>query len=248
LKAERYASARVLFCGGSVVRGQGFASSDLDVVVMFDSLTAARRESFYFDGWPVEAFTHDPATLVHFVRSDLLQGRPTLAHMIADAIVVPTATAWSDRIQAWTRAILETPPIRTIEALDSERYAITDLLNDFRDDRPRAELIAVASALYPLVFNFVLGCRQSWLGWSKTLPILVQAAAPDLAQAIEAGFEAFFRADHRRGLVRAVQLVLAPFGGELFDGFQSVAPSTDRAASQDTAWLIEDEQRPSSAR
>lgn len=33
LWSERYPSASMLFCAGSVVRGEGFPSSDIDVVV-----------------------------------------------------------------------------------------------------------------------------------------------------------------------------------------------------------------------
>lgn len=80
----------------SLSRGRHDRTERARHTAFFDNLAATRRESFYFAGWPVEAFIHDPATLVHFVRSDLLQGRPCLAHMIADAIVVPESTPWSD--------------------------------------------------------------------------------------------------------------------------------------------------------
>jgi hypothetical protein len=63
LRSERYPSASVLFCGGSVVRGEGFPSSDLDIVVLFDHVANAWRESFHFEGWPVEVFAHDAETL-----------------------------------------------------------------------------------------------------------------------------------------------------------------------------------------
>src|ERR1700760_3718231 len=67
LWSERYPSASVGFCGGSVVRGEGFPLSDLDVVVLFEHVANAWRESFYFEGWPVEVFAHDAETLAYFV-------------------------------------------------------------------------------------------------------------------------------------------------------------------------------------
>jgi predicted nucleotidyltransferase len=96
---SRYPSARVLFCGGSVVRGDGYPLSDLDVVVLFDNVAAAWRE---------------------------------------------------------------------------------------------------------------------------------ERAAPDLYASIEQAFSLFFRTGERADLIRVVQLVLAPFGGEVFDGFRSEAPASSR--------------------
>ena len=64
--AEKYPEARVVFLAGSVVRGEDTETSDLDLVVIFDRLPQAYRESFIFGGWPVEAFIHDPETLRYF--------------------------------------------------------------------------------------------------------------------------------------------------------------------------------------
>jgi len=41
LWATRQPTALALFCGGSVVRGEGCPRSDLDVVVLFETVTQA---------------------------------------------------------------------------------------------------------------------------------------------------------------------------------------------------------------
>lgn len=51
--AERYPGAALIIVAGSVVRGEGTATSDLDLVVVFKSLEQPFRESFYFGTWPV---------------------------------------------------------------------------------------------------------------------------------------------------------------------------------------------------
>ena len=84
LWSKRYPSASTVFCGGSVVRGEGFRSSDLDVVVLFDQVANAWRESFHFEGWPVDVFGHDAETLTYFVAQDCAGGRPSLAQMISE--------------------------------------------------------------------------------------------------------------------------------------------------------------------
>ena len=66
IRQQRYAGADVILLAGSVVRGQGTATSDLDLVVLFERLPQAYRESLHADGWPVEAFVHDPDTLRYF--------------------------------------------------------------------------------------------------------------------------------------------------------------------------------------
>jgi len=64
---SKYPEAKVIFLAGSIVRGEGTPYSDLDLVVIFDKLPAAYRESFYSQGLPVEAFVHDPETLNYFL-------------------------------------------------------------------------------------------------------------------------------------------------------------------------------------
>ena len=78
-----------------MVRGEGFSSSDLDVVVLFDHVANAWRESFHFRGWPVEVFAHDPGTLAYFVAPRLCWGAPSLAQMISEALVIPDETPTS---------------------------------------------------------------------------------------------------------------------------------------------------------
>jgi hypothetical protein len=237
LWTKRYPSASILFCGGSVVRGEGFPSSDLDVVVIFDQVAHAWRESFHFERWPVEVFAHDPGTLAYFVGQDCGSGRPSLAQMISEALVIPAESATSRKLQAWARSVLAMqPPIPAPASLADDRYWLTDLLDDFRDDRAPAELRAVACKLYPLVCNFVLKTHGQWLGSGKTLPRLVERAAPELSLLIETAFETFFQTGDRALVLQAIQQILEPFGGELFDGFRSDAPASSRLPASEFPW------------
>ncbi|HEY8945618.1 MAG TPA: nucleotidyltransferase domain-containing protein [Polyangiaceae bacterium] len=240
LHAEKYPLARVLFCAGSVVRGEGCASSDLDVVVLFDRVDNAWRESFHFAGWPVEVFAHDPETLAFFVEQDIQSGRPSLAQMLSEAVVVPRADAWSGAIQCWATRVLSTKPSApSSESLREDRYWITDLVDDLRDNRSERELRAIACKLYPAVCNFVLKTRGEWLGSGKTLPRLLARAAPELAEELEAAFALFFRTADPASVLVVVERVLAPFGGTYFDGFRSDAPTSSRVPRSRVPWLDE---------
>ena len=239
LWSERYRAAKVLFCGGSVVRGEGFPNSDLDVVLIFEKVECAWRESLWFEGWPVEVFGHDVETLTYFTRQDVCGGRPSLAQMIVEALVVPAADAFSDGVQDWARGIIANPPAPpSAEALAAARYAISDLLDDLRADRAPEELRAIVCQLYPLVCNFVLKARGGWSGSGKTLPRMLERAAPDLSGSLDRAFHSFFTTGERGELLAAVSAVLAPFGGELFAGFRADAPATHRAPNPELSALL----------
>jgi hypothetical protein len=186
----------------------------------------------------VEVSAHDAETLAYFVAEDCRNGRPSLAHLISEAFVIPGETDSSRAIQTWARKVVAArPDTPSPAALAEDRYWITDLLDDLRDDRPPAELRAIACKLYPLVCNLVLKTRGHWVGSGKTLPRLVEAADPEVSRRIETAFDEFFRTGDRTGVLRATQQILEPFGGELFDGFRSDAPASSRLASSEIPWL-----------
>jgi len=88
--STRYPDARVVFLAGSIIRGEETPHSDLDLVVIFDKLPNAYRESFHLWGFPVEAFVHDPETLNYFMLElDRPAGIPSLAQMVLEGIEVP---------------------------------------------------------------------------------------------------------------------------------------------------------------
>jgi hypothetical protein len=97
---SKYPNARLIFLAGSIVRSEGTSFSDLDLVVIFDKLPAAYRESFYFQGFPVEAFVHDPETLNYFLHDvDRPSGIPSLAQMILEGVEVPKPSELSGSLK-----------------------------------------------------------------------------------------------------------------------------------------------------
>ncbi|WP_231866572.1 nucleotidyltransferase domain-containing protein [Acetobacter malorum] len=59
----RYEAASFAYVAGSIMRGEGTYLSDIDLVVIYDHLEAAYRESFIVGDIPIEAFVHDCETL-----------------------------------------------------------------------------------------------------------------------------------------------------------------------------------------
>lgn len=107
IRSQRYPGASVLFAAGSIVRGDATPHSDLDLVVICPSLTAAYRESFVFGRLPVEAFVHDPETVEYFfVDVDERSGKPSLPAMVHEGVEVPHVTPLSAALKTCAAAIL----------------------------------------------------------------------------------------------------------------------------------------------
>lgn len=225
--AHRYEGAAVVFLAGSVMRGEGTDTSDLDLVVVYERLDAAYRESFSYADWPVEAFVHDPETLRYFfLQVDRPSGVPSLPHMVASGTPLPHATNLSRALQSFAHEVLVGgPPRWSKERLSQSRYAITGLVDDLRSPRSRAELLASGAALYSALADHVLRGQGQWSASGKSIPRRLAAGAPALVNRFEEAFDLLFSGGRANAVIDLCAEVLAPSGGWLFDGYKSVVPS-----------------------
>ncbi|HEX7957541.1 MAG TPA: nucleotidyltransferase domain-containing protein [Pyrinomonadaceae bacterium] len=221
---ERYEGARVLFLGGSVMRGEATSASDLDVVVVYERLPNAYREAFVYGGWPVETFVHDAETLEEFFEQDRRAGLPSLMNMVAEGTEIPGATEFS---AAWKRRAAELlaagPPPWDAEELTLRRYRLTDWADDMRFPRSPEELVATGAYLYQDAADFYFRSRGLWSAHSKTIPRRLRRTDPAFAERFLAAFDALFSAKRAEPALALVAELLEPFGGPLFDGFRKEA-------------------------
>jgi len=225
--ARRYEGAAVTFLAGSVMRGEGTATSDLDLVVVYERIDAAFRDSFIYEGWPVEAFVHDPETLRYFfLKVDRPGGVPSLPHMVSTGTPLPCATNFSRALQAFASEVLVGgPPPWNDDKLCLSRYSITSLVDDLRSPRSRAELIATGTALYAaLADHFLLG-QGHWSASGKSIPRRLASVAPELASRFNEAFDLLFTSGRTEEAIGLCAAVLAPSGGWLFDGYRATAPA-----------------------
>ncbi len=110
--AARYPAARFGLAAGSIMRGEGTTGSDIDLVVVFDQLDAAWRESFIVDGFPVEAFVHDGETLNWFSDADIATGRPAIVQMVAEGVGIGRDRQGAQDAQSRAAALLALGPSR----------------------------------------------------------------------------------------------------------------------------------------
>lgn len=224
---ERYADAEVIFLAGSLVRGEGTSTSDLDLVVVFGSLPNAYRESFRFGDWPVEAFVHDPETLAYFLHKvDKPSGVPSLPTMVCEGIEIPQSSEFSRALKvAAASVIAEGPPSWARTDIDSSRYAITGLVDDLREPRSRAEQVATATALYAALSNHFLRRRGVWSAKDKTIPRQLRKIDASFSEKFDAAFNALFERGDSEQVIALVGQVLGPEGGWLFEGYFLPAPA-----------------------
>jgi hypothetical protein len=222
---ERYAGARVLFLGGSVMRGEATPASDLDVVVVYERLPNAYREAFIHEGWPVEAFVHDAETLERFFEADRLRGLPSLMSMVGEGVEVPGPSEFSARCKRRAAELLEAgPPPWDEEELTLRRYRLTDWVDDLRFPRSGEELLATGAYLYQDAAEFYFRARGLWSAHSKTIPRRLRRTDEDFAEKFLRAFDALFTEKRPGPAAALVEEMLEPFGGLLFEGFRKEAP------------------------
>ncbi len=222
--AQRYPDADSLVLAGSIVRGEATSTSDLDLVVLFPALERGFRESFEYQGWPVEVFAHDVETIeYYFIEKDRASGIGSMLWMVNDGIAVPGETELNRRIKVRAAALLAAgPPALTVEEIDYGRYTISGLLDDLSAPRNDTEYRAIVAALFHMLANHYLRARGRWGATAKTIPRRLAAADATLAAKFDAAFAAAFTAEPGR-LFAIADEILERDGGRLFEGYRAVS-------------------------
>lgn len=227
---SRHATARVVFLAGSVMRGEATPASDLDLVVVYEHLPVAYRESFTYRGWPVETFVNDAETLNYFLHeSGPKTGVPAMANMVLEGREIPAPSEFSQSMKRLAAAALAAGPPAWNEAdIRRMRYMLTDWIDDLRHPRSDAELLAVGARLYEAVADFYLRSRTLWSARGKTIPRRLREVDAQFAARFCAAFETLFTSRRAEQLVLLAEEVLAPSGGFLFDNYKLDADDDNR--------------------
>jgi nucleotidyltransferase-like protein len=226
----KYPTAEVLFLAGSIVRGEGTPHSDLDLVVIFDSLSNAYRESFLFQGFPVEAFVHDPETFNYFLLEvDRPSGVPSLAQMILEGIELPEPGELSQSLRELAASVIQAgPPELSAEDVRKFRYNLTNLVDDIRQPRSTDELLASGTELYEALADYYFRTNNLWSAKGKAIPRTLKQADCELCLRYCKSFEELFSNGDPEKVIALVEELLVANGGFLFDGHRLEAPTDYR--------------------
>jgi len=233
--SNRFNGASHMFVAGSMMRGEGNERSDIDLVVVYPKLPRAWRVSFITDGFPVEAFVHDPETLAYFVQGDVDSGAPIIVHMIANGVIISGDPKEAENLQQQAREIFARGPNPLSgERYDTMRYFLSDLIDDLSAKRPLDEIAALSALIYPRLIDLVLLGSNQWTGKGKWGPRLLRRSDPALADVATKAFAEAVQGDAAALLALAEQ-VLDQHGGRYLDGYHVEAPLHARIAAATTA-------------
>jgi predicted nucleotidyltransferase len=226
IKDQRYGDATVLFAAGSLVRGDGTAYSDLDLVVIYPRVPSAYRESFRFENLPVEAFVHDADTLHYFfLEVDRPSGIPSLPQMVVEGIEIPAANDTSRSLKVLAASVLAMgPPALSPEGRQNMRYRVTDVLDDLRATRSSWEKMAVAAQLFELLADYYFRSRGLWSAKGKAIPGALMRTDVGLCERYCRSFEGLFAGGDIDPVIALAEQLLQADGGLLFDGYRLDAP------------------------
>jgi hypothetical protein len=222
LVAEQYPDARAAWLGGSVVRGDASATSDLDITVLLTGPPAPMRRSLEYGGWPVELFVHTERSLAHFCDKDQQRRQPTMMRLVGESIVLLDTDGSGARLQqAGLDDVAAGPRALTTAELDLLRYTITNLVDDLADASTDDVRTAIASVLWQDAARLLLTGSGHWSGMGKgllrELTAYDEQHGTDHARALLAGVR------DTDALVEEVHGILDQYGGRLFAGFELAA-------------------------
>lgn len=242
---ERYPKAQVSFVAGSFNRNEATDSSDIDLVVIFDKVEYAWRESFVFDEWPVEVFIHDIETLNYFFHEvDGKLGVPSLAFMVLEGKAIPENHEWNFKIKSLADMMITAKPSPwNEEIIKHQRYAITDLVDDLRAPRNEFEARIIISSLHEMLGHFYFRTKQMWSASRKYIPRRILKVNPEFGKKWIKVFDAAFLGDYNQ-LIELSEEILMPYGGFLFEGYRRDAPADWSLALQSYSDVLTDTKLP----
>lgn len=216
--------ARCGFVAGSITRGEGTATSDIDLIIVYDEGDATPyRNSRVHDGWPVEEFIHTLPAQDYYFNQDIKNGVPTMITMIGEGIILGPDLGLAQERQEKALALYQKGPTPlSQDEIEAARYFITDQMDDIRAPRNEGQRMASLTAFYHRLGNFYLRAQGKWSGNGKHLFRRMERDNPDLATQYHAAFYDAFqgRVDH---LYTLTENILHPFGGWHWIGYKSVA-------------------------
>lgn len=216
---DKYPSCDGALMAGSIVRGEGSETSDIDLIIYDDSIGRGYRESFYYDNVPIEVFVHSKKSFEYFFNYDCVKKMPSLPVMVMESIIIKEATYFKE-LKEKAKIIYDKGPGELQESeLDFMRYFITDLRDDFIGSTDEFETILIANELIIKLHEFFLLSNNKWIGKSKWIKKSLLKYDSDFQLRFEKIFLEFYSSREKSNILKLIDEITQPYGGEFFEGF-----------------------------
>jgi len=150
---ERYDDAVGIIAAGSILRGQGRATSDLDLYVI-RTRPQRQRVQRWFNGVPAEIFVNPPHQVEQYFADEFRDSRPITAHMLANGALVLALDPVVARLRAQAETELARAPVPPEADLRWERYIaaleLEDAL-DILDENPAGGAMILGGAAHKML-------------------------------------------------------------------------------------------------
>lgn len=108
------------------------------------------------------------------------------------------------------------------------RYNITNLVDDIRQPRSKAELVAAGAELYEALADCYFRTNNLWSAKGKSIPRILKQVDDHLCSRYCSSFEDLFVHGQPERVIALAEEILRPTGGFLFDGHKLNAPAAWR--------------------
>lgn len=217
--AERYAAAHfpkalAVLLGGSWARGEAHADSDLDIVILDETVDRVLFEGVQFEDWIVDVCALNPGHAQVFFDDSARYRDAPIPRQVVDAIVVAGDPSLVERIRELAVDALNRgpEPLSESERIDA-RFYLTLLRQDLVHASPEA-LPALAAYAHVQLSKAALDAGRRWRAERKNLRRAVVDLDPGLAKDLD---EALAEAVGGRSgpMVELCTRVLSLLGGPL---------------------------------
>jgi hypothetical protein len=171
---------------GSIVRGNPDAASDFDIVVLHDH-SWRRRVQRFFAGVPAEIFVNSPAWMERYLAEEGVEGRPTMAHMLATGFVMFSSSEKTGELIAMARRSLEKGADFSDFTLQQQRYSAACMVEDAIEMTVRDEAagMLILGRAVDAVIGYWFASRQRFSVRSKEQLAVIRDEEPETAGMIE---------------------------------------------------------------
>jgi len=210
-----------IIAAGSVLRGQGGPTSDIDLYVLHNASFRQRLQRRY-EGVPFEIFINPPQQVRRYFAEEHAAARPITAHILTTGSVVLDRDPILHDLRTEAATWLNTPPAPGDDALLWRRYLIADELDNARDvveTDPACAALILHSAVSRLVEYAFLARGQNLPRQKATLAALA-ALDPEAGATVRAFYAAADAAARLELVMRLAQHVTGAISFFTWDSAQ----------------------------